>query len=200
MAHHAVHLVAAAAIVAALFAASWALERRPAGAATPRRDRGPRSREAWERGLFGLPSGATAASMPPSPFVRSDGRPFDVAGAGAALSFLAGAIHLAALPEHVGESLLFGVFFLGCGVFQLGSGLAVRTRGTRGIWTAVAFGNGAVVALWILSRTAGVPAGPTPWIPERIGPLDAVATACEIVLVALAVVRLRRDASARPED
>jgi hypothetical protein len=195
MAHHAVHLVAAAAIVAGLFAASWALERRPAGAATHARNRGgPRTREAWERSLFGLPSGATAATMPSVTAVRPEGRPLDVVAAAAAASFLAGAIHLAALPEHVGESLLFGAFFLACGAFQLATGFAVRARGTRAIWTAILFVNGAVIGAWILSRTAGVPAGPTPWIPERIGPLDAVATACEIALVALAVHRLRRGA------
>jgi hypothetical protein len=200
MAPHAVHLVAAAAIVAGLFAAVGVIERRPATArvALGRPGGTPRSREAWERSLFGLPSSSAAPSIPALGASLRGGRSLDLAGAAAALSFLAGAVHIAALPEHVGESLLFGAFFGVSGTFQVATGLALRARASRVLWAAVLAANAGVAGLWVLSRTTGVPAGPRPWVPERIGPLDAVATLCEIALVVLAVFRLR-NAVAKPD-
>jgi hypothetical protein len=190
---HAIHLVAAAAVVAGLFAASWAIERRPAAARVVLgRPDFPRSRESWERSLFGLPSSSTVLSIPAVGASVRGARSLDVAGAAAALSFLAGAVHIAALPEHLGESLLFGAFFGVSGTFQAATGLALRARASRALWAAVLAANAGVAGLWVLSRTAGVPAGPRPWVPERIGPLDAVATLCEVVLVALAAFHLRR--------
>ncbi len=188
MAHHAVHLVAIVAIAAGLFGAAWGFERRPARAgAVPNTP----SRDAWERSLFGLgiqPAAAVAREQR----ARRQLRVADVAGGAAALSFLAGAIHIAALGEHLGESLLFGVFFLMSGAFQIATGFALRARPSRVILTAIVAVNAAIVGLWVLSRTAGVPAGPRPWVPERVGPLDAAATACEIALIVAAVL-VRRD-------
>jgi hypothetical protein len=196
MEHHAIHLVAAAAIVAGLFATSWAIERRASGSAATAGGPGlrpvTRSREMWERSLFGLPSASMAASIPTITPVVSGGHPLDVVGTAAALSFLAGAIHIAALPGHLDESLLFAGFFLLSGAFQVATGFALRTRASRGLWVAVLAANAGVVGLWVLSRTTGVPVGPRPWIPERIGPLDAAATLCEIALVVLAALTLRR--------
>jgi hypothetical protein len=116
----------------------------------------------------------------------------EAARVAAALSLFAGAIHLAALPEHLGESVWFGAFFLCSGAFQIASGIRMRTRPTPGLATTVALANAAVVGLWVLSRTEGVPVGPAPWVPEGIGLLDAVATVCEIGLVAVAVFMSRK--------
>jgi hypothetical protein len=46
-------------------------------------------------------------------------------------------------------------------------------------------GNGAMVAVWAVSRTAGLPIGPEPWTPEAIGALDVVATGLELFIVAV---------------
>jgi hypothetical protein len=39
------------------------------------------------------------------------------------------------------------------------------------------------VAVWLLSRTVGLPLGPTPWEPEGIGILDVLATVFEIAVI-----------------
>ena len=46
-----------------------------------------------------------------------------------------------------------------------------------------AAGNAAVVLVWAVSRTAGLPIGPEVWHPEAISALDVVATALEAGLV-----------------
>jgi hypothetical protein len=43
--------------------------------------------------------------------------------------------------------------------------------------------NSAVIAVWIVSRTIGLPIGPHPWQPEAIGLLDLFATGFEVALV-----------------
>jgi hypothetical protein len=45
--------------------------------------------------------------------------------------------------------------------------------------------NGAMVAIWAISRTTGLPVGPDPWMPEPLGALDLLATGLEVVLIAV---------------
>ena len=45
--------------------------------------------------------------------------------------------------------------------------------------------NGAMVEVWAVSRTTGLPVGPDPWMPEALGALDLLATGLEIVLIAV---------------
>ena len=49
-----------------------------------------------------------------------------------------------------------------------------------------------LVALWAVSRTAGLPIGPGAWMPEPVQTLDVSATVLELVLVAGALVLVRR--------
>jgi hypothetical protein len=82
--------------------------------------------------------------------------------------------------------------------FQLGWAALVVLRPSREalIWGAAA--NGVIVALWVMSRTVGVPVGPQPWVPEPVGAVDAIAAAeCVIVLAASCVVTAVRSAFAR---
>ena len=51
-------------------------------------------------------------------------------------------------------------------------------------------GNLGVAAVWLLSRTAGLPLGPDPWTPESVGVADSIATALEVLLAAGATVLL----------
>jgi hypothetical protein len=61
--------------------------------------------------------------------------------------------------------------------------LVLRQPG-RTLLTLGAVGNLAVVALWIMSRTVGVPIGPEVWRPEAITAIDSMATTLELAIVA----------------
>jgi hypothetical protein len=69
--------------------------------------------------------------------------------------------------------------------------LVVLNPGARilGIGTLA---NGALIGIWLVSRTIGVPIGPDTWTPERVGALDVGATLLEVVLVAGSAAILRR--------
>src|SRR5947207_15838205 len=77
----------------------------------------------------------------------------------ATLSAGAGAIHLAMVPSHWGESVAEGVGFAVSGWLQLGFAALVLTRPSRVLlWLGAAL-NAAAIAAWIVSRTAGLPFG-----------------------------------------
>ena len=99
------------------------------------------------------------------------------------LSWAAGLIHVVAAVEHVDEYLLFGLFFALLAPAQFAWGVLAYRRPDRRllVWGAVA--NLAVVALWVVSRTIGLPIGPDQ--PEAVGPVDAVCSADELVLALL---------------
>jgi hypothetical protein len=109
----------------------------------------------------------------------------------AAASFSAGAaaIHYAVIADHLEEWWAFGVFFAAIGVAQLlWAARVVASPSRLIIWLGV-FGNAAVVALWIVTRTAGSPIGPDAGMAESVGVADSVATAFEVGVI-VAGVRL----------
>lgn len=118
----------------------------------------------------------------------------------AILSLFAGLIHLWAGPEHVKEWWVYGLFFYGAAAAQAGFGLMLLTQGVEGWggWTAVrgkvyllgVWGNLAIIALWVVSRTVGVPVGPEAFDPEGIGAEDLASKVVEVALVAC-LLRLR---------
>jgi FtsP/CotA-like multicopper oxidase with cupredoxin domain len=109
-----------------------------------------------------------------------------------------GLVHLAVAPDHWAEYRLFGGFFLLGGVAQLVAAAAVGMWPTRGRLIGVAVGQVALVALWAVSRTSGLPVGPDPWQPEDVGVADVACVALEylsvLVLAGLALrgTRVRR--------
>jgi hypothetical protein len=108
----------------------------------------------------------------------------------AVTSLAAGAIHAVVVPEHLRESLLFGVFFAVIATFQIGWAGMTRDGfdpGRRFLATGVLV-NAGIVVLWIVSRTVGVPVGPEPWMPEPRSVLDVTATVLELVFVATALL------------
>jgi hypothetical protein len=109
----------------------------------------------------------------------------------ATLSLAAAAIHLAVLEEHALLDVLFGVFFLGVGGAQLAWAAAYLAWPSRGLALAGIGGNLLVIATWIVSRTIGLPIGPTPWLPEPAALLDLLATALEVGLVGTLLLVLR---------
>src|SRR5205823_7378319 len=104
----------------------------------------------------------------------------------AALSLVAGGIHAVAAPPHFAESLSRGVFFAALAAFQLAWGTLIYSRPSgRGFQLGAVVSVG-VIALWAISRTAGVPFGPAAWQAEAVGPLDLAATASDALIIALA--------------
>src|SRR5436190_16994344 len=111
----------------------------------------------------------------------------------AAFSFVAGLIHVEASAIHFGPHPLYGVFFAVLAVFQFAWGGWAYARGTaRTLHLGIAVSL-AVVAIWLVSRTVGVPFGPEAWQPESVGVLDVAATVDELAIVALSVWTLRPD-------
>ena len=115
--------------------------------------------------------------------------------AAAALTAGAGAIHLAVVPDHLREYLLFGIFFAVVGAVQLGAAVALL-RPTRRLAVGVATGQALLVALWLVSRTTGLPIGPQPWTPEEIGVADVACVGLELLAVAVLGVAARARAAA----
>jgi hypothetical protein len=109
-----------------------------------------------------------------------------------ALSAGAGAIHLSVASDHFHEYWLFGAFFVTLGIAQVGWATLVAIRGRSQALLIAAIGNSAVVALWIASRTTGLPLGSHPGAPEALGFPDVSATLFEVLLAGCAAWSLRQ--------
>lgn len=141
-------------------------------------------------------------------------------GSWRAVAFLASAaaagIHFAATHEHMEEYVPAGSFMLVAGLLQLAWAVWVwrgteqrgaerhgaeqrgtERRGTeRTVLRAGAAANLAIVGVWLVSRTVGLPWGEMPWTPEHIDGPDLLATALEILIVVAAVRLLTGEAPA----
>ncbi|MES2155492.1 MAG: hypothetical protein V4510_10190 [bacterium] len=113
------------------------------------------------------------------------------------LSIAAAGIHGGVAPQHFAEWWGYGAFFLVAGVCQGLLGLLLVTRGIespawpwerarRPVYLAGILGNLAILALWAVTRTIGIPAfGPGAGEVEPVTTVDAAATLVEAVLVVL---------------
>jgi hypothetical protein len=107
------------------------------------------------------------------------------------LAMVAGGIHAVVAAHHFGEYWLFGAGFVAMAAAQLGWGALVYARPSRpafGVGLALAAG---IAALWLLSRTAGLPIGPDAGQPEAVGAPDLAATAAELLSAGLCAAFLR---------
>ena len=94
----------------------------------------------------------------------------------AGLSAGAAVIHFAMVPSHIGESLIDPLAFAAAGWFQLWVAAAALTaKAGRRTWLASAVGNLAITAVWIWSRTVGLPVGNHEGIVEEVGAIDMAA-------------------------
>lgn len=126
----------------------------------------------------------------------------------AVLAFAAGGLHLMAGPGHVAEWWVYGLFFFGAAAAQAAYGLVLFTQGIEGWggWPAVrgrvylvgVAMTAAIIVLWIVSRTVGVPVGPEAFEPEGIGVLDATSKVVEVALIAVLLRLLSLDRRGRP--
>ena len=110
----------------------------------------------------------------------------------ASLSVLAGGIHAWVVPEHYQEYWLFGLFFAVIAFLQGAWAAAVVRRPTHLLQSAGAILSAGLLALWALSRTAGVPIGPEPWHTEPAELLDVVAGVAELGIIVVVLTSLGR--------
>ena len=108
------------------------------------------------------------------------------------LSITAGAIHAIATIDHFSHWWLYGAFFLVLTYGQVlwGISLLRKTPSERSL-TLGAKANLAIVGVWLLSRTIGVPIGPEGGSTEPVGVMDVAATLDQIALVAYVALIVR---------
>ena len=113
------------------------------------------------------------------------GHPRPILYATAALSLVAALIHLRVMPEHFEEWWGYGAFFLVSALAQvLYVPLLLRWPNRMVLLIGVG-GNLAIVLLYLLTRTAGVPLfGPEAGEVEGVGFIDVCATTSELGIVA----------------
>jgi hypothetical protein len=109
-------------------------------------------------------------------------RPY-ILGALAALSVGAAAIHFAVVFEHFAEYTLYGAFFLVISWAQLIWPAVLLWRPSRPwLWLGIA-GNAIIIAVYVASRTVGLPFGPDLHNTESVGALDVVSCVLEFLLI-----------------
>jgi FtsP/CotA-like multicopper oxidase with cupredoxin domain len=105
-------------------------------------------------------------------------------------------IHLAVAPEHLREWLPFGVFFLAVGSAQIVLAVNLLAKPTRRLALNLAIQNVFLLGIWTISRSVGLPFGPTPGQPEEIALTDVLCGVLEVLalvtLVALVIWPVRR--------
>lgn len=115
-------------------------------------------------------------------------------------SIAAGVIHFAVAPEHLKEDWVFGVFFILAAGLQIAWAIPVVFGPPAVAYVAGVLGNGALVGIWAVSRTIGLPIGPEPWISEPVRAPDVAATLLESLLVVGSLVLVRRRGHADDHD
>ncbi|MEA3201138.1 MAG: hypothetical protein QOE90_2566 [Thermoplasmata archaeon] len=120
------------------------------------------------------------------------------------LSLVAGLLHLYMAPEHFGEWIGYGLFFVACFVAQGANGLLLIWEGYQTkprpawwpsayramIWTGIA-GNVVLILFWAYTRFVGVPLGPAAGEKEEIAIGDLLTKTVELALVVALVGLLR---------
>jgi hypothetical protein len=102
----------------------------------------------------------------------------------AVLSAATAVIHFAVAGEHFREYWLFGVFMLAVAWLQLLWAAAVIARPSRPVLWSGTILEGFVVAVYVMTRTAGDVVGPTPRAVEPLGFGDGLCTVLEVVIAA----------------
>lgn len=108
----------------------------------------------------------------------------------AALAWAGGFAHAMAAVDHFGHYWLYGVFFGVVSAAQLTWGALVYRAPTAKLLKLGLAGSLGLVLLWLATRTIGPPIGPERWDAERVGGLDAAATATELLTAWLAYLLL----------
>lgn len=94
------------------------------------------------------------------------------------------AIHFSVSGEHLSVWWLHGMFFVAVAWAQALFAVLLLVRPTPLVLKAGIAGNAAVIVTWAISRTVGIPIGPTAGLPELAALEDVTATVFEVILVA----------------
>jgi hypothetical protein len=115
---------------------------------------------------------------------RATDRPRGVLPAVAALSLIAGLIHLWVVPEHFEEWWGYGTFFLVAAAAQVVYVPLLLRWPNRTVLLLGIAGNSAIVLLYLLTRVVGIPLfGPEVGEVEGVGVIDVCATVSEAAIV-----------------
>lgn len=116
----------------------------------------------------------------------------------AILVFASSFIHAAVVVSHLEYYAPSGVFFLVVTCAQAGwAALVYRDPRNRRVLRAGIAGNGALIVLWAISRTVGLPIGPDPWTPEAVGAADVLSKVDEVAAIVLLGIVLSAAESSR---
>jgi len=95
--------------------------------------------------------------------------------------FGAEAIHTSVMDEHINEWLPIGLFFLAISLVEGLLAVALITVPTPKVSKLAIGVSLGTVALWLLTRTVGIPIGPMAWNAEPFGRADTLSSALELV-------------------
>ncbi len=126
----------------------------------------------------------------------------------AGLSLATGVVHLLVSPDHLAEWWGYGFFFILAGLGQIAYGLVLfllpwlvddtgaffrgQVPGIPPVFAWAAAGNSMIVALWLVTRTAGIPVGPQAGVVEPLDFVSVAVTVTEVALAGLLVVLAQR--------
>ncbi len=125
---------------------------------------------------------------PPSPRATTSDR------VGALLAALAGALHVALLPEHFDESVLYGLVFGAIASFQLILGLALVRHPTMRVREVGRWGSLLIVVIFLGARLVVPPAASEP---EPVTPIGVASLFLELAAVVALSVGLSLPRGAR---
>ena len=110
---------------------------------------------------------------------------------------MTGLIHAYYVPDHLDEWIGYGVFFIVASACQLRFALFLVEAHhpiCREILWAGILGNLAIIAMWVITRTIGVPIGPMAGEIVKIGVPDLTSITAELSVIVCLVVLLRLEA------
>ncbi len=114
--------------------------------------------------------------------------------AGASSALLGAAVlHASVVVEHSEEWAPAGLFFVGLQAVETMLAVALWLRWSRGPAAAVVASSVGALAIWLVSRTTGLPLGPASFrVPEELGGTDLACAVLEVLAALLVLPALRR--------
>jgi hypothetical protein len=105
----------------------------------------------------------------------------------------AAVLHASVVGEHSQEWALAGLFFVGLQALQTLLAVTVWLRWSRALAAAVTASSLGALAVWLVSRTSGLPLGPAGFrVPEELGSTDVACALLELMTTLLVLSAWRR--------